>query len=101
MGNRKQEFSSATKQKALERQRSLCASCGTRIFGLDEVAREKHRFGEGARAHHIVHIKFGGTNQIENCVIVCDSCHYSIHEGGNYKHGTVIGTPEDFPHYHR
>ena len=99
MGNRKQEFTTLTKKLALQRQQSLCASCGTEIFGFGDAGRIKHRFGEGVRAHHIVHVKFGGSNHVDNCIIICESCHYSIHEGGNYKHGTVIGTPEDFPHY--
>ena len=31
--------------------------------------------------------------------MLCWSCHYSVHEGGNYRHGTVIGEPDDFPHF--
>lgn len=97
--HRPNEFSRATQQRALERQRSRCASCGETISALGAAGRAAHRFGEGAQAHHVVHVKHGGTNATENCVILCDSCHYSVHEGGNYRFGTVDGTSEDYPHY--
>jgi 5-methylcytosine-specific restriction endonuclease McrA len=58
-----------------------------------------HRFGEGAQAHHVVHIKFGGGSWLDNCVILCQSCHYSAHEGGNYRSGTVMGRKKDFPYF--
>jgi len=95
---REHEFSIATKQLALVRQKFRCASCGERIVGLDIESRQQHKFGESAHAHHILHIKFGGTNSVENCAILCSSCHYSAHEGGNYRRGTVVACPEDFPH---
>ena len=97
--NRPGEFSRPTQQLALVRQKNKCASCGTQIFALGLVAKARHRFGEGAQAHHLNHIKLGGTEALENCVILCQSCHYSIHEGGNYRLGTVVGRKSDFPHY--
>ncbi len=95
----RQEFSRATQQKALERQKNLCASCGTPIHAVGEAGRAQHRFGESAQAHHIVHAKFGGSNELDNCVVLCEACHYSAHEGGNYRFGTVIGTQSDFPYF--
>ena len=99
MGARAQEFSRATQEAALRRQGHLCASCGTAIAVLGTRGKTNHRFGEGPQAHHIKPIKAGGTNGMINCVVICDSCHYSVHEGGNYRFGEVIGTPEDFPYY--
>lgn len=96
---RSREFSSATKRLALRRQNYRCASCGTRIFALDQAERDSHTYGEAAHAHHIKPFKFGGTNKLDNCVILCESCHYSAHEGGNYRYGTVEGKKDDFPHY--
>lgn len=29
----------------------------------------------------------------------CESCHYSIHEGGKYRSGTVQFSVEEFPYY--
>lgn len=93
------EFSASTKRQALERQKSRCASCGTTITALGRVGRSKHRFGEGVQAHHVLSIKSGGASAVENCVILCESCHYSAHEGGRYRSGTVEGIPEDYPHF--
>jgi hypothetical protein len=92
-------FSVATKQLALVRQKFCCASCGARIASLVAEGKQQHEFGEIVHAHHILHIKFGGMNSLENCVILCWSCHYSAHEGGKYHQGTVVGCPEDFPHF--
>jgi hypothetical protein len=94
-----QEFSTATKRLALVRQKFRCASCGTHVTRFGEAGRSQHPFGEVAHAHHIRHVKFGGTNSIDNCVILCQTCHYSAHEGGNYRRGTVVGETEDFPHF--
>ena len=99
MPHRPGEFAIGTQQQALARQDYRCASCGTAIFGLGQTGRSSHLFGEGSQAHHIRHIKFGGTASLDNCVILCQSCHYSSHEGGNYRFGTVVGRPEDFPRY--
>jgi 5-methylcytosine-specific restriction endonuclease McrA len=90
----------ATKQKALLRQKNLCGSCGTGIQTVATSGRETHRFGETAHAHHIKHAKFGGGPSVANCIILCWSCHYSVHEGGNYRHGTVEGEISDFPYYY-
>ena len=81
------------------RQQSVCASCGTPILNLGEAGRVIHKFGEGAQAHHVKHVKFGGTGDLSNCVILCNSCHYNAHEGGNYRLGTVVGESADFPFY--
>jgi len=92
-------FSRATQQRALVRQKYHCASCGTYISRLGERGRARHQYGESAQAHHIRHIKLRGSNSVGNCVILCWSCHYSAHEGGNYRFGTVVGRKGDFPHY--
>ena len=99
MGRRPQEFTRNAQEAALRRQHNLCASCGTPITKIGEAGRADHKFSEGAQAHHVKHVKFGGTNHVDNCVVICWSCHYSVHEGGNYRFGTVVGTPDDFPYY--
>ncbi len=93
------EFSRATQQLALARQKHRCASCGTYILALGSAGQDSHRFGEGAQAHHIRHIKLGGRDALDNCVVICQSCHYSAHEGGNYRGGTVRGNKTDFPYF--
>jgi 5-methylcytosine-specific restriction endonuclease McrA len=93
------EFSQGTRQEALLRQKNHCASCGMPIFGLGNSGQGDHKFGEGAQAHHVIHIKSGGTAAVDNCVILCKSCHYSAHEGGNYRFGNVVGKRSAFPHF--
>jgi len=95
----REEFLRTTQQFALARQKNRCACCGTVIRSLGDEGRAYHQYGEGARAHHIKHAKFAGGNDVDNCVVICESCHYSVHEGGNYRHGTVIGRPGDFPFF--
>jgi 5-methylcytosine-specific restriction endonuclease McrA len=97
--SRVNEFSIVTQRLALARQRLRCASCGTHIVQLGLSGRGVHNFGEGAQAHHVRHVKAGGLATLENCVVICQSCHYVVHEGGNYRHGAVQGLPSDFPHY--
>ena len=96
---RPNEFSLATQRGALARQTFRCGSCGTRISALGTAGRGDHKYGEGAQAHHLRHIKFGGSDAVTNCVILCQSCHYSAHEGGNYRFGTVVGRESDYPHF--
>lgn len=91
-------FSISIQQAALRRQRHRCGSSGTRISQLGNAGRSDQEYGEGARAHHIVHAKFVGPNTLNNCVILCESCHYSAHEGGNYRYGRVCGAPCGFSH---
>ncbi len=98
---RGERFSRGTKLMALSRQGWKCALCGTQISLLGKGGRVTHKFGEGSQAHHVRHVKLGGSNMVENCVVICDSCHYSVHEGGNYRWGKVIGGRSDFPFYRR
>ncbi|MEK7778634.1 MAG: HNH endonuclease signature motif containing protein [Pseudomonadota bacterium] len=96
----RKEFTVATQQFALHRQQFCCALCRTFITKLGEMGRLQHKYSEIAHAHHILHAKYGGTNTADNCVILCQSCHYSIHEGGNYRYGTVICHRKDFPYFY-
>jgi 5-methylcytosine-specific restriction endonuclease McrA len=96
---RQNEFSRATQKAALARQKDRCALCGETITALGHDGQATHAFGEGVHAHHIRHVKQGGTNTAENCVILCWSCHYTVHEGGSYRHSQVETYPEDYPHY--
>jgi 5-methylcytosine-specific restriction endonuclease McrA len=96
----RQEFTTATMQYALARQKNRCASCGTKISALGNAGRSTHKYGEVAHAHHVVPTaNFGGTASPSNCVIICQSCHYSAHEGGRYVTGTVVGRKKDFCYF--
>lgn len=93
-------FARTTQEAALARQKGLCASCGTPISRLGNAGRAEHAHGEGAHAHHMLHVRLGGLGTLDNCVILCASCHDSAHEGGNYRSGTVTSDASDYPHFH-
>lgn len=93
------EFVAETKRRALARQDFLCAMCGSLIlpFGSTMVSVA---WGETSHAHHRKPIKSGGSGNVENCVIICESCHYIAHEGGNYRHGGEWGRIADFEYFY-
>jgi len=93
------EFTSSTKKEALKRQENRCASCGKEIAEIGEAAREKHEYGERAEAHHIRPVQSGGSRDVDNCVIICQACHYSVHGGGDYRSEEYPATPADFEFY--
>ena len=97
--SRDEDFPRPIQERALARQRNCCASCGTRILTIGDAGRADHKYGEGAAAHHIKPVKFGGRATLENCAVICQACHYTAHEGGNYRFGTVAGKPSDFRFY--
>ncbi len=96
---RTNEFDIGTMKQALGRQKYRCGSCGEIIKALGEAGRADHKFREIVHAHHMKPIKAGGLAVLDNCVILCQSCHYSAHEGGNYRFGKLEAKKSDFPHF--
>jgi 5-methylcytosine-specific restriction endonuclease McrA len=94
------EFSAQIKLHALARQDFLCASCASLIAPFTARKLMSAAWGESAHAHHRKPVKSGGGGNVENCVILCESCHYSAHEGGNYKSGKVWGRIRNFPFFY-
>ena len=72
---------------------------GAKVMNLGQIGQKSHKFGEGAHAHHILHVQQGGTNALSNCVVLCEACHYSAHEGGNYQSKAVRANRSDYPYY--
>ena len=66
-------FSSKTKNDARYRQDGVCGVCGR---NLDACWEE---------AHHILRQADGGNDGVGNCVILCDTCHYRVHNDGRFK----------------
>ncbi len=81
---REREFSAKTIKGAFVRQDGYCASCGARIWKMGADGATQHTFGERAEAHHVIPVLAGGTAHVDNCVILCRSCHYSAHQGGRW-----------------
>jgi 5-methylcytosine-specific restriction endonuclease McrA len=98
-----QKFLPGTKQQAWLRQDMKCAICGEEIYQLGKVASVTHKFGEHAEAHHMKHVKQGGSRMLENCVILCYSCHLNVHEGGRFrnKEEYLITTETDYPYFYK
>jgi len=80
-----QRFSQTTQQLALVRQKFRCASCGEPISRIGEAGQADHRHWERAEAHHLIPNKKGGPVTIDNCVVLCRTCHYSAHQGGLWR----------------
>jgi HNH endonuclease len=97
----RQEFTTETMKAALRRQDNRCGSCGVYIYEFGKDGARGHAFGEWAEAHHIRHAHAGGDPSVQNCVVVCKSCHYSAHGGGNYRDNSegMQGRQKDFPCY--
>lgn len=77
-------FPGPIQEAAWSRQKRRCASCGTSISGLGRSRMEQHRFGESVDAHHVIPNNLGGPITLDNCVIICRSCHLNAHQGGRF-----------------
>ncbi len=85
MGALHQNFPPHVQRLALARQKNLCASCGHVIHAIGEAGSEAHEYGERAEGHHVIPHKMGGPITVENCVVLCRSCHLSAHQGGRWR----------------
>jgi len=107
-------FSAAIQQQALRRQGGTCASCATPIGGIGNSASDSHKYGEGAQGHHMIPQAppLNGPHEVENCVVLCRSCHISAHQGGRWRdtsiYSDILGLPmaakikkiaKLYPHY--
>lgn len=89
------DFKDSVKDKARIRQQALCAQCGEDLNNLEE------------HAHHVIPNQSGDPGNTghdwlrsaENCVIVCDMCHWRVHENGKYQQGAVA-PPSYYEHSH-
>ncbi|MFC6237793.1 HNH endonuclease signature motif containing protein [Longivirga aurantiaca] len=72
-------------RRALEHRDGHCAFPGCRV----NVRR--------CRAHHVEHWEHGGPTDIDNCVLLCETHHRAVHEGGWTI--TAAGTDPRLPDY--
>ena len=80
------KFTSDIKNHAYFRQHGRCGVCGIKF---DDV--EGH-------AHHINPKALCGANSLENCVLLCDNCHYIVHNHGYYR-SLVVAPKRYFKYY--
>jgi hypothetical protein len=78
-------FPAGIQNQALARQKFRCASCGTSILVIGEGFRDGHLYGERAEGHHVIPHKMGGPITLENCVVICRSCHMNAHQGSRWR----------------
>lgn len=62
MRTKRAEFSESTKATAYEREGGRCQECGKPTY-------------RGAEYDHRIPCALGGTNELENCVVLCAPCH--------------------------
>lgn len=88
-------FPSQTKFEARLRQKGQCACCGD---PLDDVMEH---------AHHVIPNQSGSAKNpkhawlrsVDNCVVLCEECHWRVHHNGRYQKGAVA-PPEYYEHSH-
>jgi 5-methylcytosine-specific restriction endonuclease McrA len=89
------EFDQRTKGQAFLRQWNLCAHCGRNLSSLFD------------HAHHVIPNQTGVVGNpadaflrsVDNCVILCDTCHERVHQDGRYRAGAVAPA-EYYPYSH-
>ncbi|WP_082935617.1 HNH endonuclease [Rhizobium sp. N324] len=86
-------FSSRTKLDAQFRQGLLCAACG-----IEDPAFIHHHIipqqsGDPANASH------GILSTLDNCVAICENCHWVVHQGARWRNGGVA-PPSHFKFSH-
>lgn len=88
------DFPETIIKQARLRQFGLCAGCGDSLVDVWEEAHHviPNQSGNPANQDH------GWLRTVENCVIVCDTCHDDVH-GGNKRLGPVA-PPEYYKHSH-
>jgi 5-methylcytosine-specific restriction protein A len=60
----RREFTAKTKLAAWERSGGNCENCGVKIYA-----------GMGPEYDHAIRCELGGTNDLDNCRVLCRNCH--------------------------
>ncbi|WP_394341304.1 HNH endonuclease [Natrarchaeobius chitinivorans] len=60
---------SSRRKKVLKRDEHICQSCGAHV----------EQDGTNAEVHHSTYLKEGGSNDLENLLTLCTSCHKRLH----------------------
>lgn len=89
------DFRTSEQSSARFRQDGLCAVCGE---SLDDVEEFAHHVvpNQSGQAANPVHRWLASS---DNCVVLCPTCHYRVHQNGDYRFGAVAPASY-FPHSH-
>lgn len=55
------------RQRVIQRDENECQKCGLKL------KRDRKTI------HHIIPVEKGGTNQLDNLILLCESCHLKVH----------------------
>jgi len=77
-------FSHTVIDQAYHRQRYRCAICG------ESLRKLWNWYGEKSAAHHIRRVADGGSHTLDNCAILCETCHQQAHNWGNFRQPVEI-----------
>ena len=73
-----------------------CASCGSENeYTSQWYAPYKFKFF----CHHIVSIKEGGDNSLENLILLCEECHNKIHPHMKDHKVSAVHFPKNYNNY--
>lgn len=72
------QFTANVTAQAYNRQNGLCAMCGESFLNVVYYA------------HHIRRHADGGSGSLDNCALLCEECHYHVHNHGNYRQSIEI-----------
>jgi hypothetical protein len=67
------------------------------ILAVGKAGASSHPFREGVEAHHVIPHQLGGPVSLENCIVLCRSCHYSVHRGGHWKYTQQYDSVQSLP----
>jgi len=89
------DFSDTVKNEAFTRQWNRCAHCGESLIDMED------------NAHHVVADQAGSISNphddflrtADNCVYLCLTSHYAVHDSGHYQSGATA-PPEYYPYSH-
>lgn len=88
-------FSNETVSEAFKRQGGRYACCGKKLSNYPYS-------GSGSwEAHHMISASHGGSDSLENCMILCIkgcNCHLNVGHSGNWKNG-VPQREDDFEYF--
>ena len=89
------EFTDKVRNDAFFRQNARCAVCRYSL-------KDQEEFG-----HHVIPDQSGDPEDkqdaflrsVDNCVMLCHTCHYVVHDSGHYRVGSVP-PPDYYAHTH-
>lgn len=84
-----QRLSAAQRKSILERDEYTCQSCG-HVGSDDSISR-------GMEVHHVMPCIFGGTNEPDNLITLCATCHKQYDNSAGSRKAASLNKPTTPP----